>query len=434
MKNIRDIFARKSAPPLPTSAARRGLFGWYGRLPGADADYKEEAGSVHENASVAAGLRWIMNAYTVARPVVEEINPDGKWEVRPDDKLAALLANPNPETTGRELRQGIAFWLVTQGNAYLLIERDGAGRPAELWLLPSDDRISIVPSSTGIAEYRYNAGTAGQQTYQPDEIVHLKSGTNPEDPRLGLSSLGAVLREISADNRISTMYAALTRNMGQVPWLLSPDGDAVMDAEEQEAFAESLKTGFTGENSGRFAITSTPMKAQKLALSPDEMAVDTMRQQVQDRILAAMGLDAIMVGLNRSASTQNNVEASEKRAWTSRILPELDMLADKLGQKLLPLFGRPPRRSRVAWDLADVQALQEDEDAKSKRADTAFRAGGVSLNEYRALIGHAPVTQSGSTLPPDLARGEPAFTSIVSASRGNESPDTASPKENDPDA
>lgn len=423
MKNIRDIFQRKSAPPMPTSGTRTGFFGWFGRLPGADAEYEKEAGPLHKNASVAAGLRWIMNAYTVARPVVEEINPDGKWEVQPDDKLAALLANPNPETTGRELRQGIAFWLATQGNAFLLIERDGAGRPAELWLLPSDDRITIVPSPTGIAEYRYNAGTAGQQVYRPEEVVHLTSGTNPENPRLGLSSLNAVLREISADNRISTMYAALTRNMGQVPWLLSPDGEAVMSDEEQTAFAESLKTGFTGENSGRFAITSTPMKAQKLALSPDEMAVDVMRQQVQDRILAAMGLDAIMVGLNRSASTFANVEAVEKRAWTSRILPELDMLADKLGQRLLPLFGRTSARCRVAWDLTSVKALQEDADALYKRSDTVFRSGAASLNEARSIVGLPPVTESGSSLSPDTPRGEPAFASVVAAT------DSAPPKD-----
>ncbi len=409
MKSIRDIIGRKSAPPIPRGSSRSGLFGWFGRLPGADLNYATEAGPVHLNASVQAGLRWIGNAYTVARPVVEEL-VDGKWEVRPDDKLAALLDNPNPETTGRELRQGIAHWLATDGNAYLLIEKDGAGRPAELWLLPSH-LVRIDPSPVGITSYVYG----GQTRYQPDQIVHLKSGTNPDDPRFGFSSLNAVLREISADNRISTMYAALTRNMGQVPWLLSPDGEAVMDAEEQTAFAESLKTGFTGENSGRFAITSTPMRAQKLALSPDEMAVDVMRQQVQDRILAAMGLDAAMVGLNRQAATQNNVEAAEKRAWTSRIMPELDMLGDKLGQRLLPLFGRPAGRYRVAWDLADVQALQEDEDGRSKRADTAFRAGGVSLNEYRAMIGQPPVTESGSTLSPDTPRGEPAFASIVAA-------------------
>ena len=45
---------------------------------------------------------------------------------------------------------------------------------------------------------------------------------------------------------------------------------------------------------------------------------------------------------------------------------------------------------RLAYDFSQVAAYQEDVDAAHARAEKAFRAGGITLNEYRSQIGYTP--------------------------------------------
>src|SRR5690606_3251566 len=103
------------------------------------------------------------------------------------------------------------------GNAYWIKLRNGVGRPGELWYVPHwlmEPRGS-EDGTVFLSHYLYRPGGRHEPIrLVPEDVVHFRHGMDPRNPRLGLSPIDGVIREIFMDLESSNFVASLLHNMG----------------------------------------------------------------------------------------------------------------------------------------------------------------------------------------------------------------------------
>jgi HK97 family phage portal protein len=187
---------------------------------------------------------------------------------------------PNPEMTSFDFWRAVMVSLLTWGNAYIRIIRDGGGQPTELYpLLPQT--IEIYRNKAG--ELRYRQYTAGgtQNIYRPViDIMHIKGlssngliGYAPLE--LAAQSLGVSL---SAD-KYGASFFANNANPGGVlehPGQLSPEAyDNLLKSWEERHRASN--------NAGKVAILEEGMTFRAIGLPPEQAQfLETRRFQVNE--------------------------------------------------------------------------------------------------------------------------------------------------------
>ena len=119
-------------------------------------------------------VSFISNAIATAEVKVLETGVDGKREDSSRDRVYRLFnLRPNPDTSAMTLKSAWVSQALIFGDGYLQIRRDMAGRPFELYLLPS---ASVVPKREGeriVYEYTPTTAGSGAQRIPGDDIIHL---------------------------------------------------------------------------------------------------------------------------------------------------------------------------------------------------------------------------------------------------------------------
>jgi len=352
-------------------------------------DFKREVGSGIDSSVVTAPVQWIQRAVPEARLRVVRRRRGEREEVE-GHALTQLLGRPNPHYGDIHLWGATVFSWCAAGNAYWVVARNRAGRPAELWYVPHWLMTPKWPQdgSAFISHYEYNPG--GERIrLEPEEVVHFRAGVDPRNPRLGLSPLHGAIREIFGDLEASNFVAALLRNMGVPGVVISPEGGAQAAPEDVEAVKTWFREAFGGDRRGDPLVMGGATKVQPYGFSPQQMDLSVVRDVAEERVCACLGIPAAVVGFGAGLQ-QTKVGATMKElrreAWTGGVLPILRGLADEVERSLLPLYGRHEGLS-VEHDLSAVAALDEDQEARARRWSTLVQGGIATVAEGRRGVG-----------------------------------------------
>ena len=150
---------------------------------------------------------------------------------------------------------------------------------------------------------------------------------------------------------------------------------------------------FTGDNRGRPFISTLPLKVQSLGFSPKDLAMDVMRRVPEERISAVIGVPAIVAGLGAglARSTFANYKEAREAAYENGIVPRQRLLSLQMDVQLLPDFDPFVKGGTlghwVGFDLSNVRALQDDQDALFKRLTVAYQGGWILRSEARRKAG-----------------------------------------------
>lgn len=355
-------------------------------------NYRKEVGDGLDSSVVTAPALWIARALPEATLSVSTRKRDGSVDEQPDHPMLALVQNPNP------FYGDIALWMATvvmfciTGEAYWLIVRNGYGRPAELWFVPTWSMEPKWPEdgSEFISHYRYSpGGTVEPMRIEPEDVIHFRYGIDPRDPRRGMSPIHGVLREIFVDLESSNFVASLLRNMGVPGVVISPKSGAVPASEDVEATKSWFKQAFGGDNRGGPLVMGAPTDVQPYGFNPQQLNMSEGRDVAEERVCACLGVPAAVVGFGaglQQTKVGATMEELRKLAWNNGVLPIARMFADELQRSLLPQFGKVSGQ-KVGWDTGEVLALQEDEDKKVERWGKKLQSGAVTAFEYRVGIG-----------------------------------------------
>lgn len=361
------------------------------------------AGYPLRNGAAAICVSWIGQNLRYARPVVRRMvtDEDGNEEEKPDFKhpLVQKLKRPNDHWTWANFLAVTAMDLSLTGEAYWAKEFTGLRIVKNLVPIPSTmirpEWPRGGPTPEFISHYIYTVD-GQEKRLEPEEVVRLIGLPDPEDHRRGWTPLKELPREIATDSEIASYSATIIENMGVAGASFTPDEKAHAAYEIDDNWIARLRAGFEavtrGAKRGGLVVTPVPGKWEKLGATPEELALDKFGNRPEARICAAFKVPPMVVGLSvgEDQRTYKNMPEARTAAVEECLMPLWAVIADAVNLHLLPDFG-DVEREEFGFDFSLVRQLMEDENAKSKRATEEYKAGGITLNEYREKIGQKPV-------------------------------------------
>ncbi len=359
-------------------------------------DYAREVGDMLDASVVMAPVMWLQRALPEATLAMRERLQGGKFEPVHEHPLLELIRNPNPHYGDIALWNGVIADFCIWGDAYLVKVRDLSGVVRELWYVP---QFMMQPKagldgSQFLSHYEYSPGTGyGRMDLDPADVIHFRNGLNPRDLRRGLAPMQSVIREIFADMESSNFVASLLRNMGVPGVVISPKAGAMPSAEDVEATKTWFQQTFSGDGRGGTLVMGAPTDVQPYGFNPQQMNLSEARDVAEERVCAALGIPAAVVGFGaglQATKVGATMEEMRKLAWHNGVLPLGRALVDELQRSLLPDFekpGRGKRRLELFWDTDEVLALSEDEDKQIARKLKEFESGAITLYDYLVETG-----------------------------------------------
>lgn len=358
-------------------------------------DYAREIGDGSNNSIVMACVLWICRNFPEAPVRVSMINRKG--EVVPDEnhELKLLLDTPNSFYPGELLWSATLADRTISGNAYWLKVRSAVGRVVELWWIPSTMIEPKWPDdgSVFISHYEYRPGPDAFRI-ETQDIVHFRYHTfDPRNMRKGISPIRSLAREIFTDDEAANYTAAMLRNVGVPPVVISPGVDASPTQEELEQTKQRYQEVTTGDARGQALIMSGPTQVTTLGFNPQQMDVGNIRNVPEERVTAALGLQAAVIGLGTGLqNTKVGATMAEMReaCYENNLIPTQRLMASELRTQLVPEFG-DVRKLKLDFDLSKVRVLQDDQNELHARARENLNAGLWTLNRALEEVGDEPM-------------------------------------------
>ena len=275
--------------------------------------------------------------------------------------------------------------VAVSGDAFLLKLRNESG--AVIQLIPLLPEMIEVKGNTEqlITKYEYKQ-KGNTMSILPEDIIHLRERIDPRNHRRGLSPLRSVMVEVLGDAAASQMGAALVKNTGVPSVVISPKNDLSMTSDEAENIAEVFGRRFGGENRGRpLVISGGEVDIKTLSFSPKDLEIGKLRYINEERISAVLGVPAILAGLGAGLERATYSNAKELREFFTeqKLIPMWNHFANEFTKQLLLQDFEDNSDYCFKYDLSDVRALSQDEDATMQRVVTGFNAGFVTVNEAR---------------------------------------------------
>jgi HK97 family phage portal protein len=407
LRDAYDILTGRAvkARPAPAMAG----WGWSAGTgvrfmpPGSQFDYQREVGDLRRNSVVSICVQWLTRQILQAEWAVGTKNAEGEWEEAEGHPAKPLLEKCNPFWPGRQTWQGIIGDYVVYGNAYLYKNRqaNGGGLPIELHWLPAHQvKVKSDTNPDGpspIAYYEFDGGIGSRATYGPKDVIHFRDCPDPDNPLVGIGKVQFQIRNAAAMNAGERYQSSILRNPA-VGKIISPKVSVenvmrgeVMDEAAMRGVAAGVRKALGGEGAGGIHATNMPIELLEANPSPEDMLLDRILDRPEAMIVAALGLNSMVLGLpsSRDTKTYANLAEARRDAWQHGVVPIQDDLAAAITNQLLADFGDP---SMECWfDNDDVEAMKEDADARASRAQGLFQVTLGTRNECRKVAGMEPL-------------------------------------------
>lgn len=345
--------------------------------------YLQQTTDSRASSVVMAPLNWITRTFPEAPIQVAQETQAGQFEVVGMHPLTLLLRRPNRYYSGRTMWAALVADLILNGNGYLLVLRDadGFGKPAELWYAPSTMVEPKGNAETFITHYEYTPNGIPIRL-EPSDVIHFRHGIDPSNQRVGISPLHAILREVATDEEAQQFTLSILGNMGIPGIVISPEpNQPAPAAEDVQATKTYIQDQFSGDGRGAPLVMGGATRVEQFGFSPEQMNLRELRRIPEERVSAALGVPAIVAGLGAGLdrSTFANMSEAREMAYEDCIMPLQGLIADELARQLLPSFETQAAHFRIEFDTSNVRVLQEDEQRKIERLNTAVTGGWVSV-------------------------------------------------------
>lgn len=349
----------------------------------------ERRGGMQATEIASICLRW--RATQVAQPymAVQHLSRTGAWHRSNDNDLFKLLLFPNKDRTMREMLSCTDISLGLHGNAYWIKERGEQGRVVALKWVPSTMMRPFwkKKSKDFITGYAYTPdGDGNTYLFYPEDVLHFRDVVDIGNIRYGYPPLKPLLNSIGADISMTEYEDAIMRNMGIPGAVFIPKPEFAMSVTDVQAhdIKKRYKETTSGEARGEPLVLDYPADVVFPNVTPSNMSIEVMRKSPETRIPAALGLNAVAVGLDM---TQTGLNTSKKelirQAWDYGVSPIHDIITDTLNKALVPEFFNP-QRYRAVFVYDDVPFLREDETELHERIANDWKSGFITLDEARA--------------------------------------------------
>jgi HK97 family phage portal protein len=360
-------------------------------------------------AAVYACVRAVSQDIAVLKPFIRRTMADGSYRIMRKHPLLKLFANPNRWQTPFEFWSYVVTSLCLRGNAFVVVERNGAGDPVELVPI-APDRCTIMLTDDGEMWYRINSRRLGYGLLvPPDDMLHLKNISL--DGYIGVSPIAIAQDVIGLALATQQHGGILFRQGGQVSGVIKFPG--VLSKEASDRMANSWRETHAGvQNAHKIAVLEEGGSFDKIAMTnEDSQFLETRRFQVID-ICRLYGVPPHRLG-ELDKATLNNIEQQNQQYVDSALKPTARSIEQLCDRHLL--FEDERETLEVKFDFDDMtrgdlltryQAYQigtlngwlnRDEVRAKENMDPIADGSG---DEYRVPLNTADPTKPQEVTPP----------------------------------
>ena len=309
--------------------------------------------------------------------------PNGGKERFVNHPLYRLLHDsPNEEMSTMTWRQTMQGHVLTWGNGYAEIERDGAGRPAALWPI-TPDRVTPFRDSDGVLRYRITNTNAPPTILDAFDMLHLHG--LGFDGLMGYSPVAKARESIGLSVATERFGATFFGNGSTFGGVFEHPGR--MSQPAQENFRKAIAERHQGvDRAHKFLIVEEGMKYQKLGIPPnDAQFLDTRVFQIRE--IARWYKIPPHKLADLADATFSNVEQMNIDYYTSCLRPWLTLWEEELSRKLIA-----PLEQQIQFvEHLTAGLLKADATARAALYTSQFHVGAIQPNEIRDLENLNPV-------------------------------------------
>jgi HK97 family phage portal protein len=243
--------------------------------------------------------------------------------------------------------------------------------------------MRVIPGTAiqVVSKYVYSANGVDVPIDAPT-LLHMKM-FHPTDDWYGLSPIQVAARSVDQNNEAKAWNVALLQNGGVPAGALSTDG--ALSDEQYNRLRDLLDNDFTGmQNAGRPLLLEGGVRWQEMGGSPKDMMWESGLKFSSREIANAFGVPSELIGDNEN-KTYSNYQEARKALYEETILPLMDWLRDEWNMWLVSLYGD---NLYLDYDKDAIEALQLDRQVIWTSAIDAKKAGVITTNEARELLGY----------------------------------------------
>jgi len=337
--------------------------------------------NAHKNPIVASVVTWLVNQGSTTPLMMRRTPDEEETQVFQRHDLLSLLRSPSEFLSGRELLAVSERDMLVRGQTFWHKDRIRSGQIDGLTFLPAG-LVEVKGSRERlISQYLYKPG--GNQVpipYEPEEIVHIRIEPDPLDPKNGLPPLVALARALMIEDQAEDYTSTFLTEVGTAGGFLTPPSDIVLTEDVAKATRDYIQKEFKGSKRGTLGVLRAAMNFIRTAIDPKSVGTHDTHNMVVELICAVYGVHPVIVGLG-AGNAQSRVGAAtkelERAAWTNRVIPLQDTIAEQIGRQLLPEFVPEDEIEEweVTWNRSNVMSLQPDLFREAQRWALNFRSG-----------------------------------------------------------
>lgn len=304
----------------------------------------------------------------------------GRGEDAVDHPVYRLLRyEPNDWQTSYEFREQVAFHVVLTGNAFVYINRDGQGRPQELYAFEPGS-VTVTRKDDYSLSYRIVTGkrkTVDFIDVPQKDIWHIKGPS--WNGWLGMDMVKQARKAIGLSLASEKFGASLFKNGARPGGILSTDQNLTAEQRAELRAAWQVQQSGT-KNAHKTAVLGNGMKFSAISSTADEAQWTESRKFQINEICRAFRVQPIMVMQSDGATSYNSVEQLLLSHLVHTLMPWYERFEQSAYKSLL---NNKDKAAGLYFKL-DSRALLEAATADRLNYYKEGRASGwLSINEVR---------------------------------------------------
>jgi HK97 family phage portal protein len=306
-----------------------------------------------------------------------------------------LNVAPNAYMSAFEFREFMVRSHDLFGNAYAIIERDGAGQVTALHPIPpmfvTVEALGQSPGAALLApgrlRYRVSGLAGGTKVYLDSEFLHVRGPSR--NGIMGLSPMAIASGNVGLALEQAETASAVYANGLQSSGVLAFDG--TLDEGAHKRLTNWLSRHYAGSSkAGRPLILDRNAKFSNLTFSPVDSEFLASRKLAAEDVARIFDVPPTAVGLNDRA-TFSNVEQESLALVRQCFMPLAARFESALARCLLS--DAQSRQFFIRHDFNEL--LRGDMAARFEAYRVAREAGIFSANDCRRLENEAPIGAEG---------------------------------------
>lgn len=303
-----------------------------------------------------------------------------------DHPFLEFWKHPNPlhEMSNAALWRLLEIYLKLKGEGYFIIEKDEAGRPVELWPVPTHWVQQTPYLDHPFYTVRLTSGVI--MPVSVDDMFVMKD-LNPVDPfRRGLGQAEALADEIETDEYAAKFQKRFFFNDATPNLVISMPKST---EEQRKRFRAEWMERFKGVfKSHGVATVNGEAIINKVGDNMKDMDMVNGRTFLRNAVLEHFGVPREIMGITESSNRATS-EAAQYIYAQNVLMPSLLRREEAINEQILPMFGPD-----LVWHFEDIVPRNQEFD-KAKALD-GWNAGLMTKDEARELLDLPPAPTGGN--------------------------------------